>query len=295
MSPSATAKTVQYLIEGHADEQAWSTTLAHHIARVPAGSYRILGASAPRVRPPPRAGSRAVSEISTGVRAGSGRPSLRSPDLWGYRVPVSSLPLQLDWGRGSLEETMVKNVEAETSQLQQMVATYDAVGHFARAVDDDATSLLAQSISDGKRKGLEDLLGKLAGLVATVVRAQIERKSNYDPSTTGAAQSRRLGHESTGVSAAGGDLGEARAGVVAPDTPERLPPSRTEVSHLSRRLARRFRSEPEPIGGRTVWASIITGVHGRRRTCGQGFDDAAERTPLGAWPGPSTIWLAGTA
>lgn len=190
MTVTGKAKVVQYLGEAHAADQAWAGLLKGHISMTPSGNYRAVlerqrNASerhAKKVQQRLAAlgqGSDHRNLIGTGVAAITG--------LLGQAVAVGRAPVSLIRG-GSGEEKMLHNAIEEAGQLQRTISTYRSLARLAEGVDDEATAELATSVADEKDKGLADLHEALPTLVGALIRADVQGKSTYDVSRTGAGQ-----------------------------------------------------------------------------------------------------------
>jgi ferritin-like metal-binding protein YciE len=183
-------KTIQYLNEAHATEQALTRTLQAHIAMTPRGAYRTdlerhLGetkshATALEQRLEELGESRSV------VVAGVG--ALQS--LVGQTLALGKGPFDLLRG-ASAEEKLLKNAKDESATEALEIATYRALEHFAQRIGDKKTARLAASIRADEERMLAVLQERVPTLVDNVVRSELKDESVYDVSKTGAGEAVR--------------------------------------------------------------------------------------------------------
>jgi len=187
---SSDQKIVQYLNEAHAMELALVRTLQAHVAVTPSGSYRRgldrhlreTGDHADRIE-------RRLGQLEAGrnpLQVGLGALESVAAQL----LALSKGPFDLVRGM-SAEEKLLKNARDEVATEALEIATYTALEHAARAVGDEQTATLAADIRGDEQRMLEQLLDEIPKLAAAVVKAEVEGKPQYDPTTTGAADALR--------------------------------------------------------------------------------------------------------
>jgi ferritin-like metal-binding protein YciE len=183
-------KTIQYLNEAHATEQALTRTLQAHIAMTPRNAYRSdlkrhlretkLHATALEQRLEELGESRSVVVAGVGV--------LQS--LVGQALALSKGPIDLLRG-ASGEEKLLKNAKDESATEALEIATYQALEHFARRVGDTKTARLAASIRKDEERMLAVLQERIPALVDKVIRSELKNEPVYDVAKTGAAEAVR--------------------------------------------------------------------------------------------------------
>jgi len=183
-------KTIQYLNEAHATEQALARTLQAHIAMTPRGGYRKdlerhLGetkshAMSLEQRLEELGESRSVVVAGVGV--------LQS--LIGQALALGKGPFDLLRG-ASGEEKMLKNAKDESATEALEIATYRALEHFARHTGDGKTARLAASIRKDEERMLALLQERVTTLVDDVIRSELKDEPVYDVAKTGAAEAVR--------------------------------------------------------------------------------------------------------
>ena len=138
----AEQKIVQYLNEAHATEVGLVRVLQSQIAMTPRGSYRSglekhlreTEAHAERVQ------RVWASSRRPAIRCwpGSGSSRARRPDAALWKTPLDLLR------GGSGEEKVLKNAKDSCAAEALEIATYTALEHLAKAVDDQSTAELAR-------------------------------------------------------------------------------------------------------------------------------------------------------
>jgi ferritin-like metal-binding protein YciE len=185
MTPSE-QKLVQYLKEAEASEHALTRVLESQIAMTPRGSYRDgLERHLDETRDHAERVRRRARELDD-----AGNPLAAAFGLFetvvGQTLALSKAPLDLLRG-ASGEEKVLKNAKDACATEALEIATYTAIEHLARALDDDATARLAASIRGDEERMLERVLRELPRLAAAVARAEVGGAPSYDATTTGAA------------------------------------------------------------------------------------------------------------
>jgi len=183
-------KVVQYLSEAHATEMGLTRVLQSQIAMTPRGSYRS-----------------ALEKHLDETRSHAARVQARLSELRGGRNPLaaglgivgsaasqvlalSKTPFDLVRGSGG-EEKILKNAKDTCATEALEIATYTALEHLARAVDDDETARLAASIRADEERMLARVMRELPKLTAAVIGAEVEGDGSYDIAKTGAADAVR--------------------------------------------------------------------------------------------------------
>jgi ferritin-like metal-binding protein YciE len=187
---NSTQKTIQYLNEAHATEQALTRTLQAHIAMTPRGGYRTdlerhlretkSHAMSLEQRLEELGESRSAVVTGVGVLQG----------LIGQALALSKGPLDLLRG-ASGEEKLLKNAKDESATEALEIATYRALEHFARRIGDKKTARLAASIRKDEERMLAVLQERVTGLVDDVISSELKDETVYDVARTGAAEAVR--------------------------------------------------------------------------------------------------------
>ena len=183
-------KTIQYLNEAHATEQALTRTLQAHIAMTPRGAYRTdLERHLRETKSHATALEQRLEELGESrsmVVAGVG--ALQS--LVGQALALGKGPFDLLRG-ASAEEKLLKNAKDESATEALEIATYRALEHFARRTGDKKTARLAASIREDEERMLAVLQERVTTLVDNVVRSELKDEAVYDVSKTGAGEAVR--------------------------------------------------------------------------------------------------------
>ena len=183
-------KTIQYLNEAHASEQALTRTLQAHIATTPRGAYRTdLERHLRETKSHATALEQRLEELGESrsvVVAGVG--ALQS--LVGQTLALGKGPFDLLRG-ASAEEKLLKNAKDESATEALEIATYRALEHFAQRIGDKKTARLAASIRADEERMLAVLHERVPTLVDNVVRSELKDESVYDVSKTGAGEAVR--------------------------------------------------------------------------------------------------------
>jgi ferritin-like metal-binding protein YciE len=183
-------KTIQYLNEAHASEQALTRTLQAHIAMTPRGAYRTdLERHLRETKSHATALEQRLEELGESrsvVVAGAG--ALQS--LVGQTLALGKGPFDLLRG-ASAEEKLLKNAKDESATEALEIATYRALEHFAQRIGDKKTARLAASIRADEERMLAVLQERVPTLVDNVVRSELKDESVYDVSKTGAGEAVR--------------------------------------------------------------------------------------------------------
>lgn len=183
-------KTVQYLNEAQATEHALITVLQSQIAMTPGGSYRDgLETHLRETREHASRVQQRLDELGHG-----GNPLQTGVGLVqsavGQAVALAKTPLDLVRGNGG-EEKVLKNAKDACATEALEIATYTAIVSLARAVGDEDTQTLAESIRTDEQKMLERILQEIPKLTEAVVRSEVRGDPSYDITRTGAADAVR--------------------------------------------------------------------------------------------------------
>ncbi len=183
-------KIVQYLNEAHAMETGLVRVLQEQIAVTPRGRYR--SALEKHLRETRDHATRIAARRRE--LAGSGNPLGAlvgvAQDAVGQAVALAKAPLDMVRGSGG-EEKVLKNAKDACATEALEIATYIALEHLARSVDDRRTAELAASIRGDEEAMLERIEQELPALTQAVARAEIGGEPSYDISETGAADAVR--------------------------------------------------------------------------------------------------------
>jgi ferritin-like metal-binding protein YciE len=187
-------KTIQYLNEAHATEQALTRTLQAHIAMTPRGAYRTdLERHLQETRSHATALEQRLEELGESrSMVVSGVGVLQS--LVGQALALGKGPFDLLRG-ASGEEKLLKNAKDESATEALEIATYRALEHFARRTGDGKTARLAASIRKDEVRMLAVLQERVTTLVDDVIRSELKDEDVYDVSKTGAADAVRRGRK----------------------------------------------------------------------------------------------------
>jgi ferritin-like metal-binding protein YciE len=183
-------KIVQYLNEAHAMETGLTRVLQEQIALTPRGRYR--SALEKHLRETRDHATRIAARRSE--LAGSGNPLGAlvgvAQDAVGQALALAKAPLDLVRGSGG-EEKVLKNAKDACATEALEIATYVALEHLARSVDDTRTAELAVSIRGDEEAMLKRIEDELPALARAVARAEIGGEPSYDITETGAAETVR--------------------------------------------------------------------------------------------------------
>jgi ferritin-like metal-binding protein YciE len=210
MTTSEKTKVVQYLNEAHAMEVSLVRVLQEQIAMAPRGRYRSALES--HVRQTRRHAERLAArrgELQDGFNA-IGAIVGKAQDVVGQALSLAKAPLDMVRGSGG-EEKVLKNAKDACATEALEIATYIALEHLARSLDDDRTAELAASIRGDEEAMLERIERELPALAHAVVRADVEGSPSYDVTATGAADAVREAAEETKQTARGAVKGAKRA------------------------------------------------------------------------------------
>jgi ferritin-like metal-binding protein YciE len=215
---NAAQKTIQYLNEAHATEQALIRTLQAHIAMTPRGAYRTdLERHLRETR------SHATDLQDRLEELGESRSMVVSgvgvlQSLIGQALALGKGPFDLLRG-ASGEEKLLKNAKDESATEALEIATYRALEHFARRTGDQETARLAASIREDEERMLAVLQERVPTLVDDVIRSELKGEDVYDVSKTGAADTvRRGGKKVQRATKEGAKKGARKAGSQARST-----------------------------------------------------------------------------
>jgi ferritin-like metal-binding protein YciE len=180
-------KTIQYLNEAKASEDALVRVLQSQIAMTPRGSYRAALESHLEET---RDHSVRVAKRLKQLGAGS-NPLLTFVGIWedfvGQGLALGKTPFDLLRG-SSGEEKMLKNAKDACATEALEIATYTAIERLARHVGDDQTAKLAADIRTEEEAMLATILRELPKLADAVAGAEVDGNPSFDASTTGAAE-----------------------------------------------------------------------------------------------------------
>jgi ferritin-like metal-binding protein YciE len=180
-------KTVQYLSEARASEDALVRVLQSQISMTPRGSYRTLLESHLEQT---REHSARVADRLRQLGGGS-NPVTAFIGMWedvlGQGLALSKTPFDLLRG-ASGEEKVLKNAKDACATEALEIATYAAIERLARHVGDDQTAKLAAAIRAEEEKMLEGILRELPKLAEAVAGAEVDGNPSYNVRTTGAGE-----------------------------------------------------------------------------------------------------------
>ncbi len=184
---ASTRKTVQYLNEAKASEDALVRVLQSQISMTPRGSYRtLLEGHLEQTRDHSARVSHRLRQLG-----GGSNPVTAFIGMWedvlGQGLALSKTPLDLLRG-ASGEEKVLKNAKDACATEALEIATYTAIERLARHVGDDQTARLAASIRADEEKMLAGVLRELPKLADAVAGAEVDGDSSFDISTTGAGE-----------------------------------------------------------------------------------------------------------
>jgi ferritin-like metal-binding protein YciE len=183
-------KVMQYLDEAHAMELALVRVLQSQIAMAPRGGFRQglerhldetrdhaerLGARLEELGQHGNPLTAAVGVVETVI---------------GQALALGKAPLDLMRGSGG-EEKVLKNAKDACATEALEIATYTALERLARAVADDETARLAESIRADEERMLARLLREIPTLTEAVVGADVRGEQTYSVTGTGAADAVR--------------------------------------------------------------------------------------------------------
>ena len=90
-----------------------------------------------------------------------------------------------------LDRAVLKNAKDACATEALEIATYTAVERLARSVGDQKTATLAASICAQEKQMFDRVMAEIPKRTDAVVRAEVNGKSSYDVTTTGAADAGR--------------------------------------------------------------------------------------------------------
>jgi ferritin-like metal-binding protein YciE len=180
-------KTVQYLSEAKASEDALVRVLQSQISMTPRGSYRTLLES--HLEETRKHSSRVADRLRQ--LGGGSNPVMAFIGMWedvlGQGLALSKTPFDLLRG-ASGEEKVLKNAKDACATEALEIATYTAIERLARHVGDDQTAKLAAAIRAEEEQMLEGILRELPKLADAVAGAEVDGNSSYELRTTGAGE-----------------------------------------------------------------------------------------------------------
>jgi ferritin-like metal-binding protein YciE len=183
-------KTLQYLNEAHAHEQALVRVLQSQIAMTPRGSYRTaLESHLGETRDHADRVARRISELGQGGNPVTSVVGLVETSV-GQVLALSKTPFDLLRGTGG-EEKVLKNAKDAAATEALEIATYTALERLANDVGDDKTAKLAASIRGDEERMLSRVLREIPRLTSAVTGAEVNDDPSYDVTETGAADAVR--------------------------------------------------------------------------------------------------------
>ncbi len=183
---TAEKKTVQYLNEAHAMEDALVRVLQSQIAMTPRGSYRTaLEKHLNETRRHAARVSDRLSELGAGSNPITAVIGL-GQDVIGQALALGKAPLDLLRGSGG-DEKVLKNAKDTYASEALEIATYTAIERLAHALDDEVTAKLAGDILVEERAMLDRVERELPKLTDRMVGAEIYDDPTFELSKTGAA------------------------------------------------------------------------------------------------------------
>jgi ferritin-like metal-binding protein YciE len=190
MTTSGKTKIVQYLNEAHAMEMSLVRVLQEQIAMTPQGRYRsALETHLRQTRSHAERLAARRRELQDGFNP-IGAIVGKAQDAVGQALSLAKAPLDMMRGTSG-EEKVLKNAKDTCATEALEIATYIALEHLARSLDDDRTAELAVSIRGDEEAMLARIERELPALVHAVVRADIDGRPSYDVTETGAADAVR--------------------------------------------------------------------------------------------------------
>jgi ferritin-like metal-binding protein YciE len=190
-------KLIQALQTALATELALAQTLRAHAGLAPRGSYRQLleGHLEETHNHADWVGKR-LEELGAQRRrldiAGDVAKALVGPTF-----ALAKTPFDLIRG-GSVEEKLLENVEEACGVEAFEIASYRAIEVMANDLGDTETAQLAQTITEQEERALSGFQDELPRLAREVMASEIQERSRFDISTTGAADAVRSFQEGLG-------------------------------------------------------------------------------------------------
>ncbi len=186
----AEQKVVQYLGEAHASEVGLVSVLQSQIAMTPRGSYR--DGLEKHLDETSRHAQRIQERLG---ELGAGRNPVQlfvsfAETMFSQSLALSKAPFDMWRGSGG-EEKVLKNAKDACATEALEIATYTALERLATGVGDERTAKLAASIRADEERMLARIMREIPKLTDAVVAADVEGKSSYDVTETGAADATR--------------------------------------------------------------------------------------------------------
>jgi ferritin-like metal-binding protein YciE len=278
--PNAEQKITQYLEEAHATETGLVRDLQAQIAITPGGSYRKgLEKHLDETRSHAERLEKRIGELGHGgnpVLAGLGAVESLSAQ-W---LALAKAPFDMLRGSGG-EEKVLKNAKESAAAEALEIATYTAIERLAVQTGDQETARLAASIRQDEQRMLDFVLGEIPALTEAVAKADINGRSSYRLTDTGAGQSvREIGRQAQ-EAATGAARRTARA--ASPKRAETPKSAETPKRASSRSTAKRTSSRSSSAQRPASTAKRSTGSRGttgaRRSTAATGNRAAKRATP----------------
>ncbi len=183
-------KVVQYLEEAHASERSLTRVLQTQILMTPSGRYRAaLESHLRQTREHAKHIERRLDELGEARDPLSALVGVAESAL-GQVLALGKTPLDLIRGTGG-EEKVLKNAKDTCATEALEIATYTALEHLARAVEDEVTASLAGAIREQEEEMLRTVLREIPALTDAVLGAERGDSGSYDLSDTGAADALR--------------------------------------------------------------------------------------------------------
>jgi ferritin-like metal-binding protein YciE len=279
--PNAEQKITQYLEEAHATEMGLVRDLQAQIGITPGGSYRKgLEKHLDETRSHAERLEKRIGELGHGgnpVLAGLGAVESLSAQ-W---LALAKAPFDMLRGSGG-EEKVLKNAKESAAAEALEIATYTAIERLADQTGDKETARLAASIRQDEQRMLDFVLGEIPALTEAVAKADINGRSSYRLTDTGAGQSvREIGRQAQ-EAATGAARRTARA--ASPKRSETPKPAGTSSRSTAKRTSSRSSSAQRPASGakRSTGSRGSTGA--KRSTAATGNRSAKRATPAPRTP-----------
>jgi ferritin-like metal-binding protein YciE len=272
--PNAEQKITQYLQEAHASETGLVRDLQAQIAITPDGSYRKgLEKHLDETRSHAERLEKRIGELGQAgnpVLAGLGAVESLSAQ-W---LALAKAPFDLLRGSGG-EEKVLKNAKESAAAEALEIATYTAIERLARQTGDQDTARLATSIREDEQRMLDFVLGEIPALAEAVAKADVNGRSSYRLTETGAGQSvREIGRQAQSAASGAARRTARAASPKRSETPKR-------ASTGSRSTAKRSTSSRSSSSSQRPAAKRSTGTRrstGAKRSTAATGSRSAKRT-----------------
>jgi ferritin-like metal-binding protein YciE len=190
-------KLIQALQNALATELALAQTLRAHAGLAPRSSYRQLleGHLEETHNHADWVGKR-LEELGAQRRTVDVAADV-AKTLVGPAFSMAKTPFDLIRG-GSVEDKLLENIEEACGAEAFEIASYRAIEAMANDLGDSETVQLAQTIVEQEERALSGFQDELPRLVRDVMASEIQGRSRFDISTTGAADAVRSFQEGFG-------------------------------------------------------------------------------------------------